>query len=233
MESCKFMFQVRLFMCLCVFSAVPHFLMLSLFLLGVISGENVFLNVHGTNLRASKDWVGSRWVDIETNVTIISAISAVISRDTKLSTISNIDKEAKSDDFPISSHEVLTNANLNNFEEEKLNLAYLAPRDGILENMKLDTACLAPQDEILENMDCANEELQLGDEEDKESNGNHLGKFHGKDFAECIHNNTDEDGRDDDNDHEHTNEDKIVKGASETSGQKCEPYQMEVVAQHV
>lgn len=75
-----------------------------------VPSENVFLNVHGTNLRASKDWVGSLWVDIETNATIISVISAAISRDTKLSTISNIDKEAKSDDFPISSHEALINA---------------------------------------------------------------------------------------------------------------------------
>lgn len=109
----------------------------------------------------------------------------------------------------------------------------MPPQDGILENMKLDTACLAPQDGILENMYWANEELRLGDDGDKESNGNHLSKFHGKDFTDCIHNNTDEDGSDDDNDHEHTNEDKIEKGASEISGQKCEPYQMEVVAQHV
>lgn len=56
-------------------------------------------------------------------------------------------------------------------------MACLAPQDGILENINLDTAHFAPQDGILKNMDCANEELRLGDEVDKESNCNQLGKY--------------------------------------------------------
>lgn len=192
-----------------------------------VPSENLFLNVHGKNLRASRDWVGDRWVDIETNATIISAISAAISTDTKLSTTSTID-EAKSDEILTSGHEVLTNVKI--VEEEKLDLACLAHRDGIPENMKIDAACLSLQDGTPENMDCSHEkELRLRDE-GKISSGNLVSNPHEKNSADCIRNNGDYNTSEDLDEDGNANRIEIEMEGSETFGKKCEPEQMEVSA---
>lgn len=195
--------------------------------MGVISGENLFLNVHGKNLRASRDWVGDRWVDIETNATIISAISAAISPDTKLSTTSTID-EAKSDEILTSGHEVLTNVKI--VEEEKLDLACLAHRDGIPENMKVDVACLSLQDGTPENMNCSHEEEVRLRDKDKVSTGNLVSNSHEKNFADCIRNNSDNKTSEDLDEDGNANRIEIEMEGSETFAKKCEPEQMEVVA---
>lgn len=172
-------------------------------------GENLFLNVHGKNLRASRDWTGDQWVDIETNASIISAISAAISPDTKHSTTSTND-ETKSYETLSLGHEGVTNVKI--VEDEKLELACLANQDGISENVEVELASLVPQDGISGNMDCSNEEVQLTEEHQKISDNNVI-----------DNGNT--------NDADEGDRDKgLARDGFKTSGVKCEPEPMEVVA---
>lgn len=57
----------------------------------MLSGERMFLNIDRKNLRISRDWVGDRWVDIETNRDILSMISLI--QETKISVSSSINSE--------------------------------------------------------------------------------------------------------------------------------------------
>lgn len=56
-----------------------------------VPGERMFLNIDRKNLRISRDWVGDRWVDIETNRDILSMISLI--QETKISVSSSITSE--------------------------------------------------------------------------------------------------------------------------------------------
>lgn len=136
-----------------------------------VPSEDLFLNIQRKNLRVSRDWVGNRWVDVEANPNIISAISAPIGSHNKLSTPSTIAKEDKSDGFPTSSHEVPTNIELSIVEEKKLDLADLAPLDGL------------PKD-----MDCV----------DEENNGNHVSGCLEKEIADSVHDGGDDNDNIDD-----------------------------------
>lgn len=53
-------------------------------------------------LRASRDWVGGQWVDVERNPEVLSILSAALSLESKLSVSSAFSKEAKSDGSPMS-----------------------------------------------------------------------------------------------------------------------------------
>ncbi|XP_060186921.1 uncharacterized protein LOC132616502 [Lycium barbarum] len=60
-----------------------------------VPGERMFLSIDRKNLRISRDWVGDRWVDIETNRDILSIISLI--QETKVSHkihASSVDEEA-------------------------------------------------------------------------------------------------------------------------------------------
>ncbi|GFZ05335.1 hypothetical protein Acr_17g0009070 [Actinidia rufa] len=86
-----------------------------------IPSENLLLNTSRKNLRVSRDWMGDHWVDIEVNHDILSAISALVSSDTRVSiSSSTIVKEPQSYDVPMSCHEVPTTTKLDKVEEEKL-----------------------------------------------------------------------------------------------------------------
>ena len=76
--------------------------------------------------------MGDHWVDIEVNHDILSAISALVSSDTRVSiSSSTVVKEPESYDVPMSCHEVPTTTKLDKVEEGKLEVNDLAPRDDI------------------------------------------------------------------------------------------------------
>ncbi|XP_009764669.1 uncharacterized protein [Nicotiana sylvestris] len=58
-----------------------------------VPGERMFLNIDKKNLRISRDWVGDRWVDIETNNDILSMVSFI--QETKVSVLSSITSECQ------------------------------------------------------------------------------------------------------------------------------------------
>lgn len=66
-------------------------LIIKLFSPLLLSGERMFLNIDRKNLRISRDWVGDRWVDIETNRDILSMIALI--QETKISVSSSITSE--------------------------------------------------------------------------------------------------------------------------------------------
>lgn len=96
----------------------------------------MYLSTELKNLRISRDWVGSRWVDIEPNPNILGIISAT-SVDTKLSTSSAASKEAKSDNSPTSVHKLVASNKLSAVEEEIHELAGMT-----LTNVPLKDECM-------------------------------------------------------------------------------------------
>lgn len=196
----------------------------------------MFLNVHGRNLRASKDWVGNEWVDVEANGNIVSAISAAINSEAKLSATSTIDED-KSDDFPTLGHMQVIDAEVKIAEEEKLELDCSAPQDSCPENVKGELACSPHENKILENVDNANEAELLLRGEDKQSKINLIKNCCGEEHADCTHDRTagitvenvcgDDNGMLFDKD---INENRIELEGSEAAGMKCEPELMEVAA---
>ncbi|KAF5479051.1 hypothetical protein F2P56_005556 [Juglans regia] len=98
-------------------------------------GESIVLNVHKKDLRKSKDWMGDQWVDIQGKPDIISALSATIGLENKLSPSSNIIKDVKSD-FSVSCAEVPSSAKFNIGEDEKLELTAVINSDGLPEDME-------------------------------------------------------------------------------------------------
>ncbi|KAK1404975.1 Agenet-like domain-containing protein [Heracleum sosnowskyi] len=197
-----------------------------------VPSENLFLNVHGKNLRASRDWVGNEWVDVEANGNIVSAISAAIISDAKLSATSTIDED-KSDDFPTLGHMQVIDAEAKIAKEEKLELDGSAPQGSCPENVKVELACSPLENKILEDLGNANaEELQLRGE-DKESTINLIKNCSREEHADCTHDRTAETLCDDDNDmlfNKGINENRIELEGSEIAGMKCEPELMEVAA---
>nr|XP_017247553.1 PREDICTED: uncharacterized protein LOC108218903 isoform X2 [Daucus carota subsp. sativus] len=199
-----------------------------------IPSENLFLNVHGKNLRASRDWVGNEWVDVEPNGNIVSAISAAIISDAKLSATSTVDED-KSDDFPVLDHMQLIDAEGKIAKEEKHDLDCSAPQDCCPENVRVDLACSPLEDKILENN--VNEAELLLRVEDKKGNIEIIKNCRGEEPADCANDRTAgiaaEMVSDDDNDmlfDKDNNENRIELKGSENAGMKCEPELMEVAA---
>ncbi|KAL1815299.1 hypothetical protein ACET3Z_017873 [Daucus carota] len=196
-----------------------------------VPSENLFLNVHGKNLRASRDWVGDCWLDVEANGNIVSAISVANISDDKISTRYAFD-EAKSDDFPaLGRTDLINSVKITN--EEKLELDCLAPQDSCPE-LKVNIACSSLQDVILEKMNCADElELQLKDV-GKKSNESITDKCDGMDDADRTHDHsgdiTVQNVCDDNNVLliKDSNDNSIAPEESENSERKPEPALMEV-----
>lgn len=188
----------------------------------------MILNVHGNNLRASRDWVGDQWLDFEASGDIVSAIPATIISDDKISPISAFD-EVKSDDIPALGHTDLINGG--EIARKKLEFDCLAPQNSC---PVVNMGCSSLQDSILENLNSANEvELQLKDV-DKKSNDKTTHRGDGKDADYTRDHSGDttvQNGCDDDDIflNKDNNGNRIAPEASETSERKCEPASMEVV----
>ncbi|XP_010545273.1 PREDICTED: uncharacterized protein LOC104817702 [Tarenaya hassleriana] len=76
-----------------------------------VPGESLFLTIHKRDVRISRDWVGSSWVDINPKPEILlSIVSSAVSPEAKVSMSSTLSKYAKPDE-PV--------AVLNMFEEAK------------------------------------------------------------------------------------------------------------------
>lgn len=97
----------------------------------MISGEDVFLIAQRRNLRISRDWNGSQWVDLRVKRDILLAIS-VASRGIKVSAC----KLAESGSSAIAECEAPANSGPDLVEEDKQTLAGLTTIGGILENSK-------------------------------------------------------------------------------------------------
>lgn len=197
-----------------------------------VLGENLFLNVHGKNLRASRDWVGNEWVDVEANGNIVSAISAAIISDAKLSATCTIDED-KADDFPTLGHMQVIDAEAKIAKEEKLELDCSAPQDSCPENVKVELACSPLENKILEDVGNANEEELLFRGKDKESDIDLIENCRGKEHADCTRGHTAETVCDDDTDmfsDKGIHENRIELEGSEIAGMKCEPELTEVAA---
>ncbi|KAJ0102803.1 hypothetical protein Patl1_03970 [Pistacia atlantica] len=100
-----------------------------------LPGESFFLNVHKKDIRISKDWVGYQWVDIEAKPDILSAISAVINPDNKISLSSTVTKDVNPDGLDVSYTDIPSSTKLNIVEEEKPKLGTLASCDNLREDM--------------------------------------------------------------------------------------------------
>lgn len=100
-----------------------------------VLGESFFLNVHKKDIRISKDWVGNQWVDIEAKPDILSAISAVINPDNKISLSSTVAKDVKPDGLDVSYTDIPSRAKLDIVEEEKPKLGTSASCDNLREDM--------------------------------------------------------------------------------------------------
>ncbi|XP_057461428.1 uncharacterized protein LOC130751776 [Actinidia eriantha] len=175
-----------------------------------IPSENLLLNTNRKNLRVSRDWMGDHWVDIEVNHDILSAISALVSSDTRVSiSSSTIVKEPESYDVPMSCHVVPTTTKLNKVEEEKLEVNDLAPRD-----------------DISGDIDLVNHEKQPVVEDGDDSN--HVNGSPGRNSLAYASN--DNDNVEDNNDVGNVGDDGHKLEECETNGQKCEPELLEVVA---
>jgi hypothetical protein len=94
----------------------------------------LLLNIPKKDLRESKDWMGDQWVDIQGKPDILSAISANIGLDAKLSTSSNIAKDINSS-VSMSYVEVPSSTKLNIVEYEKVDLPAFASSDCLPEDM--------------------------------------------------------------------------------------------------
>ncbi|KAH6778627.1 hypothetical protein C2S51_009939 [Perilla frutescens var. frutescens] len=131
-----------------------------------IPGENMYLSTELKNLRISRDWVGDRWVDIESNPNILCIISAT-SVDTKLSTSSAASKEAKSDNSPASVDKVVASNKLSAVEEEiHHDLAGMT-----LTNVPLKDECNNSEQQLLYEA----EEKEFANREEKEIAGGDSG----------------------------------------------------------
>lgn len=85
----------------------------------LLIGEGLFLNIHRTNLRKSRDWFGGRWIDVEAKPSILSTISDLNSADDKHSKfVSHVE--------PNSSANVNAGTNLSQVKEEILEETALA-----------------------------------------------------------------------------------------------------------
>ncbi|KAL8469735.1 hypothetical protein ACS0TY_032542 [Phlomoides rotata] len=149
-----------------------------------IPGENLYLSAEVKNLRASRDWVGDRWVDMKPHPNIVGIISAT-SMDTKLSTSSAASKEPKSDNSPTSIHKVVSSHKLSAVEEEDHDLAGMT-----LTNVPLKDECLNSEQRAIETEE--KEHRSNNGEQGKEKIGDDLG---GADVANgSLNNNGDGDG---------------------------------------
>ncbi|KAE8125402.1 hypothetical protein FH972_020213 [Carpinus fangiana] len=141
-------------------------------------GESLLLNIPKKDLRESKDWMGDHWVDIQGKPDILSAISANIGLDAKLSTSSNIVKDINSS-FSMSYVEVPSSTKLNIVEDEKVDLPAFASSDCLPEDMDRATDKKSPSlndrgtevDGVDTNDSCNNvDDVQGNDDNDKHNN---------------------------------------------------------------
>lgn len=160
------------------------------------------------NLRASREWVGDRWVDIEPNPNILG----IIYMETKLSTSSAASKEPKSDNSPMSIHKVVSSHKLSAVEEEDHDLAGMT-----LTNVPLKDECINSEQRAIE----------AEEKEAKEKIGDDLG---GAEVANgsLLNKKGDSDkGREDDMD-DSNGENNLVE--CEIGEVKCEAEAMEMAA---
>ncbi|VFQ73431.1 unnamed protein product [Cuscuta campestris] len=93
-----------------------------------IPSEDLFLSVDSKNIRISKDWVGDRWVDIETNRDIVSIIIGNAAKETKLSE-STLKDANETPDFDETKHTTM--------EDGDAFPKTIMPTDGISEDLGL------------------------------------------------------------------------------------------------
>ncbi|KAE8680267.1 Pectin lyase-like superfamily protein [Hibiscus syriacus] len=95
-------------------------------------GENLFVNIHKTDLRISRDWDGDRWIDIEARPDILSLISDAISPDmdmkVSMSTTPVMDAKLDGGTIPVEAVPAKTIA-----EGEKPELAFQDSSDNLEE----------------------------------------------------------------------------------------------------
>ncbi|KAI8552991.1 hypothetical protein RHMOL_Rhmol06G0310500 [Rhododendron molle] len=189
-----------------------------------VPGEDLLLSVSRKNLRVSRDWMGDQWVDIEANRDILSAISAVVSQDTKVTASPTIVKEPNSDDLLKLCHEAPICTKLDVVEEK------VEPLDDFV-----------PCDYVSRDMDQVNDEKQLVVEERDDSNtGDESPEKDNAEHAHSNHDNVEEQNDDDDDDTDNgggvgdgdrdVDENGHTLDEFETAGQKCEAELLEVVA---
>ncbi|XP_044506534.1 uncharacterized protein LOC123226107 isoform X2 [Mangifera indica] len=98
-----------------------------------LPGESFFLNMHKKDIRISKDWVRNQWVDIEAKPDILTAISAVLNPDNKVSVSSTVAKDVKPGCLDMSYTDVPSSTKLDITEGEKPKLDTLASCDNLKE----------------------------------------------------------------------------------------------------
>lgn len=172
--------------------------------------------------------MGDKWVDVEANGDIVSAIPAAIISDDKISLISAFDG-GKSDGIPALGRTDLINGG--EIAKENLELDCLAPQNSCAV-VKVNIGCSSLQDTILGNLNSASGvELRLK-YADKKSNDKTTCRGDGKVYADCTHDHssdaTVQNGLDDDDIFLNKDDNRIAPEESETSERKCEPALMEV-----
>lgn len=157
----------------------------------LVLGESLFLNLHKTDLRISKDWVGDQWVDIEDKPNILSVITDTFCPENIISLSSTIAKDVKSDELD-ACIEVSISTKLDTVEEGKPNLA-----------------ALACSDTLPEDMDCVNEKKAPSLEQGSGQGGEHVNSS-----GDEVH-----DARgNDEHEHDDDNSGKVDAEVFETSG---------------
>ncbi|KAL3851141.1 hypothetical protein ACJIZ3_013023 [Penstemon smallii] len=127
-----------------------------------LPGENVYMDIELKNLRAARDWVGDRWVDIEPNSNILSIISGL-----------DTSKETKSDNIPNTYHKVVPSNKLSTLEEEIHDLEGMT-----LTNVPLkDDTSFNEQQRILE----AEDKDYYSEDEEENGNFDHISCGNGDD----------------------------------------------------
>lgn len=119
----------------------------------MVSGENLFLDMHKKDVRISRDWVGNQWIDIQAKPDILSAISATTSPETKTSISLMINKDLVSDLVAMSCVEVPTSAKPNTIEERKPEFALLSGSDSHLEATECVDRVMPPTPGSIGNKD--------------------------------------------------------------------------------
>lgn len=172
----------------------------------LLIGESLFLNVHRTNLRISRDWFGGRWIDVEAKPSILSMISDTNRTDNNKHTKSVA--HVKSSSLAMSCIDVNAGTNFSLVKEETLEETALAS---------------------LEKLREVNDELkQLSSEDDQSEDDvidNKNSSHNLKDNNGEGENNTSSDSEDENDDN--SNGVKSEMDSMETSEQNCREEEAE------
>uniref|UniRef100_A0A803Q7R1 BAH domain-containing protein n=1 Tax=Cannabis sativa TaxID=3483 RepID=A0A803Q7R1_CANSA len=107
-------------------------------------GESLVLNLHKKDLRTSRDWLGDKWINIETKPDIVSAISIVSSSGSRPSTSSTIHKDINS-------------GGLASTFEDPSSTKCIIPEE---ENQNLNLTTSTSSDDPPKDMDCVDCEIE-------------------------------------------------------------------------